>query len=67
MPLNSVRSMHGYNSWANERILEQVGRVTNEEFLCPRDLPWGSIRDQRGSRTRGSPGLVKLGGWLNEW
>ncbi|MEA2640311.1 MAG: hypothetical protein QOF51_1705 [Chloroflexota bacterium] len=38
------RTLFAYNQWARERILEQVGKLSFEDYTAPRVLDYGSIR-----------------------
>jgi uncharacterized damage-inducible protein DinB len=47
MQVETIRSMHEYNRWANERVLECVARLHRDHFVEANDTPWGSIRNQQ--------------------
>ncbi|HHY58136.1 MAG TPA: DUF664 domain-containing protein [Chloroflexi bacterium] len=45
MNLTDLKTLYDYNYWANHRILRAAEGLTAEQFVAPRDLSWGSIRD----------------------
>jgi uncharacterized damage-inducible protein DinB len=46
MQIETIRSMHEYNRWATERVLDFAARLTHEQFIQTNDTPWGSVRNQ---------------------
>jgi uncharacterized damage-inducible protein DinB len=46
MSIDLIRSIHGYNEWANDHILTCCERLTSDQFTQDVDVPWGSIRNQ---------------------
>ena len=46
MYVETVRSLHGYNEWAMERVLASAEALIPDEFVAEDDTPHGSIRNQ---------------------
>jgi uncharacterized damage-inducible protein DinB len=46
MSIETVRSLHGYNEWAMERVLDCAEALSDDQFVAGDDTPWGSIRNQ---------------------
>jgi uncharacterized damage-inducible protein DinB len=46
MEKEMIRSLLGYDSWANERVLACCDQLTQDQFLQEDVTPWGSIRSQ---------------------
>jgi uncharacterized damage-inducible protein DinB len=44
MNKQDIRTLYGYNQWANARILDRTARVTQEQFLAPAPFPHGGLR-----------------------
>jgi uncharacterized damage-inducible protein DinB len=46
MTVHVIGSTHGYNAWANRRILDCCDRIGADQLTQDDDSPWGSIRNQ---------------------
>ena len=44
MNAETLRLLHGYNAWANHKILEAASRLSEEQFSAPANLSHGGIR-----------------------
>jgi uncharacterized damage-inducible protein DinB len=42
----TIRSIHRYDAWANEKTLDCCEQLSDEQFTQGEDTPWGSIRNQ---------------------
>jgi uncharacterized damage-inducible protein DinB len=59
--LEMMRTLYGYNEWANGRVLEAASGLSDEEMMRPRGVSHGSL---------GMDMLHQLGGqvgWLSTW
>lgn len=45
MNLETIRALHRYNAWANQRVLDTVSRVAPADFATDLKSSYGSIRD----------------------
>ena len=45
MRVEYVTSLYDYTAWANARILERAGQISDEQFLAVGGRDYGSIRD----------------------
>lgn len=45
MQVNDIRLLFDYNDWANKRILDTAAALSDADFLAPRNLVWGSVRN----------------------
>jgi uncharacterized damage-inducible protein DinB len=43
--VNDVLLLYDYNYWANRRILDAAAALSDTDFLAPRNLVWGSVRN----------------------
>jgi uncharacterized damage-inducible protein DinB len=46
MDAGTLKSLSGYDAWANERIFRCCDQLSQDQFTRDADIPWGSIRDQ---------------------
>ena len=44
MNKQDITLLYKYNQWANEKILQQVTKVSLEQFLAPASFPHGGLR-----------------------
>jgi uncharacterized damage-inducible protein DinB len=44
MNKQDIQLLYKYNAWANNRILDTVAKVTDEQFLAPASYPHGGLR-----------------------
>jgi len=59
--LGMMRTLYGYNEWANKRVLDAAAGLSDEEMLRPQGVSHGSL---------GMDMLHQLGGqvgWLSTW
>ena len=45
MQASDLNFLFAYNAWADQRILAAAANLTQEQFLAPTTLSWGSVRD----------------------
>jgi uncharacterized damage-inducible protein DinB len=44
MNRQDILTLYAYNQWANARILDAAGHVTQEQYLAPASFPHGGLR-----------------------
>ena len=44
MDIEYFRTLFAYTYWARDRLLSQVGQLSQEDYVAPRPLDYGSIR-----------------------
>ncbi|HEX2696900.1 MAG TPA: DinB family protein [Anaerolineales bacterium] len=44
MNIQDILTIFEYNYWANKRILDTSGKVTEAQFLAPANFPYGGLR-----------------------
>ncbi len=44
MDAEYFRTLFGYHYWARDRVLDQVAKLTQDEYAAPRPLDYGSLR-----------------------
>jgi uncharacterized damage-inducible protein DinB len=58
---DALRTLYGYNAWANERVLDATTRLTSAQLLEPGQAGHGSVRDTLVHQLRTHRG------WLSWW
>lgn len=44
MNTSDIQTLIDYHYWANQRILDQAARLTQEQYTAPANVPFGSLR-----------------------